>query len=52
MKKSIIALALVLAIVAANYVSASGIEYSGSLETTLEWHRDSDGNIETNLALN
>lgn len=47
MKKSIIALALVLAIVAAGPVSASGIEYSGSLETTLEWHRDSDGNIET-----
>ena len=48
MKKSIIALALVLAIGAAGPVSASGIEYSGSLETTLRiWHQDSDGNIET-----
>lgn len=47
MKKSIIALALALVLVVSGAVAASSIDFNGSLETNLEWHRDTEGNIET-----
>ncbi|NMB38202.1 MAG: hypothetical protein GX994_01320 [Firmicutes bacterium] len=48
MRKSIIALTLVCVLALSAVVSAADIKFNGALETKIEWHRDLEGNIETN----